>query len=941
MPNVKAKTKESEPKGSLYQQFDSAIRATPELSEKIKAEALHRIKTDGLPQSFEVCKYGIKILYRNPDGTQLKYTSQRIERLNKSRSTSYHSETEFQYYRYRLSNSLINAGGFDLKYCSPPKYETGMDSPVFFTDTAIEAYKKGKKGGTVFATEGEAKGAVLSQNGIEAISFAGISMFKLDYNLKQQLTKRKYDNFVLIYDADFERLGKTNGFARPTQFLDSALKCFFDVKQFCQSEGLPIPNFYICTGKNESEGKGIDDVILKHKNTALDALKSLCSNFLLSIDQIHHDKILLNCSRFFGFLTDSRKYADRVFYAGAGEYLEDIADANNLTLNDFKNKIVIAPTGIGKSSQIRSFASKEFIIVAVPTNALQKDFEREAKAKGIDIFIFTSDTYKQQIEAEDKPLSGRKFIVTTYHSFEVLLDVLGSDAGKYNLIVDEAHNFTSSAKVDFIYNQLYCLAKSFRLFKSVILFTATDLPYFADTLHFEKWVFIVPSKIKKDILYYKNGKSKYTTAAKAATEAAANGALPLIVLNDKKGGLDKLKRNLDNYKTEFQTFNADTKKEEHHSKLLATGNVNAKLMVATSVIKEGINIYDAREHICLIIITPMHAAELEQFAARFRLAKSITIILLADPEKIDYKAYMSFSNVANREKRKAIAYCKANNEYEIEERKYIGELDTKLTEVLPVRFDDVSNEYEFCPLLLANRVFQIESWMQNKNPLLMLKYLQQFGWECGKTNTNDEGELVSVKLLNFKIDPADVQLSEPTDLTDFLEAVEQLKGSQCPLETAKEGENIYFPLFIELAENINPTIEDPTAKALKVFEDTAGVKSELDKLKRQLAFKKLGEKICEGKKTGIAGGRYKGLKAIEQIINAFCAKDLELSAKEVRELYILTTANTALFEYSDLSTMRNDRILKNLSRFLKYESFKAKRGGKTVSLYRFEIVDWL
>jgi hypothetical protein len=75
-------------KKPLFQLFDELIKNNLVLAEKIKFQALTRIERDNLPTSvFKVTKYGIKILYRLPDGRPYNFTNQKIEQSRSNRKT--------------------------------------------------------------------------------------------------------------------------------------------------------------------------------------------------------------------------------------------------------------------------------------------------------------------------------------------------------------------------------------------------------------------------------------------------------------------------------------------------------------------------------------------------------------------------------------------------------------------------------------------------------------------------------------------------------------------------------------------------------------------------------------------------------------------------------------------------------------------------------------
>jgi hypothetical protein len=930
-------------KKPLFHLFDELIKNNLVLAEKIRHQAQTRIERDNLPASiFKVTKYGIKILYRLPNGRPYNFTNQKIAQSRANRKTvGIETVLEYQFCRYRISDALIEQSNFDGKYISQSKYITGVSNLPFFTDAAINAYKVNKQGGTIYFTEGEAKAAQMSLNGLETVGFGGIGMFALNSVLIEYLLLRKPDNIVLIYDADYKKLGNKYKYARPMAFFDSAARFLSELKQLFLNEDR-LPNFNICTGKNELHGKGVDDVLMAHQDAAVTALNSLQSNFLFRIEQINADTIFRSCTGFFDIMADSRKYTDRIFQGNEGEYLANILNRYSIEFSELKNKVIIAPVGIGKSFVQRSIAAHERTIIAVPTLALQKDFEREATKHGIDSYLFNSDKY-----SKDDKIEKSSFIIVTYKSFHHLVSELGNNVILYNLIVDECHNFTSSTAIDFMHSNLSSILHNVKKFKSYTLFTATDLPVFASELQLEKWIFTIPTKIQKQIQFFDKGENQYNTAAQIAAATAKNGNLPLIVLNNKGKGLSKLKRALNPYKTDYQFFNADTKEENHHIELLSTGKLKTNLMIATNVFKEGVNIYNTVEHVVLISVAspgvpPMHAAEMEQFAARFRLAKSVTIIVLVDQENIKFDYTFSFANNANIGHQNAVLTCNGNNQHEPHELEFLGKLNSKLTQNEAIIFNDIKKQWQFCPLLLGNNVFKAESEMQRVNPLLLLRYLEKYGWQC---NDSTDTEILIRSAENLEYQEPEQPGEEPLSSQElFNEAMLELESNE-PITTAEigaeKGENPFYSLYLDILKAVDCISRnnnlDAAKLALEILKETEGRTSDVNTLKRRLNFKWFLAELVARKKT-------KGTDAYRKTI-AKIAKVLTdsngLTAHQVRFLYTDTIKGTIIEEKRDLEVLRNDRILKNLTRFLDYSYVKEKREGKTVKIYYFTVVDWI
>jgi hypothetical protein len=370
-------------------------------------------------------------------------------------------------------------------------------------------------------------------------------------------------------------------------------------------------------------------------------------------------------------------------------------------------------------------------------------------------------------------------------------------------------------------------------------------------------------------------------------------------------------------------------------------------MVSTSVIKEGVNIYNTTDNIVLVLISspgtpPMHAAEIEQFAARFRLAKSVNIIVLVDKEKLKFDYTFSFSNKANLGYQNAVSVCENNNQHEEHEREFYGKLDSKFTQSEAVTYNDNKKEFQFCPLLLANNVFRAESEMQRINPMLLIKYLEKFNWRCNDSSGTDVMIHSAEKLEYQKPEAAEITVSE--SIEQFNEAMFDLENNE-PITTseakAETSENPFYSLFLKLFEayecNIDTSTTDAANGALERLRKTEGKIDKVNILKRQLSFRRDLAELMARQKTK---GNIKVKKAIYNILQAFTSTD-GFTAQQVRDIYIKTVSITDFGNNRDLSVLRNDRILKNLTRFFDYTVKVVKVDKRKVKLYYFETVVWI
>jgi hypothetical protein len=338
----------------------------------------------------------------------------------------------------------------------------------------------------------------------------------------------------------------------------------------------------------------------------------------------------------------------------------------------------------------------------------------------------------------------------------------------------------------------------------------------------------------------------------------------------------------------------------------------------------------------------MHAAEIEQFAARFRLAKSVTIIVLVDKENIKFDYTFSFANNANIGRQNAVSTCNGNNQHEPHELEFLGKLNAKLTQNEAIIFNDVKKQWQFCPLLLANNVFKSESEIQRVNPLLLLRYLERYGWQC---NDSTDTEILIRSAKNLEYQEPEQPGEEPLSSQElFIEAMLELETNE-PITTAETAaetsENPFYSLYLDVFKAVDCISKknnlDAARLALEILKETEGKTSDVNTLKRRLSFKWFLAELYAREKTNGANSHRKTIGKIAKVLT----DSNGLTAHQVRQLYIDTVLGTKISYDRDLSVLRNDRILKNFTRFLDYSVNKEKREGKTVKIYYFTFVNWI
>lgn len=109
---------------------------------------------------------------------------------------------EIDYCRYRMYRKFKTIK--HAKYLSPKRDKKLSPDYIslYFPSTIRSKYQKSEKITTLYITEGEFKAIVACNNGIDCISFAGISTFQLIEELKELILRCGVENIVLLYDND-------------------------------------------------------------------------------------------------------------------------------------------------------------------------------------------------------------------------------------------------------------------------------------------------------------------------------------------------------------------------------------------------------------------------------------------------------------------------------------------------------------------------------------------------------------------------------------------------------------------------------------------------------------------------------------------------------------------------------------------------------------------
>ena len=245
-----------------------------------------RIGALGLSQKEAATRYGFT---SSPDGDLLlaafRYSGARVEYIPKDRQRAFrnlqkrkttgetHEHSYFQQYaRRRLHPEHLASWQQDFatgrtdsapaKYLAPP----GETVPPFPMPAAREAYQQGFTGGPVVFVEGEIKAAALDRVGVESVAFGGLSLYRLDSETRDYITRRRPDSILVLYDGDAldVRLDSNTGnltSKRRQDFYQSARRFtgqLFDLLAEIDHSA----KVYWCAVNPDHQEKGADDLLV-------------------------------------------------------------------------------------------------------------------------------------------------------------------------------------------------------------------------------------------------------------------------------------------------------------------------------------------------------------------------------------------------------------------------------------------------------------------------------------------------------------------------------------------------------------------------------------------------------------------------------------------------------------------------------------------------------
>lgn len=667
--------------------------------------------------------WGNKLSYK-PKGQKWTILSQRIRYNDDNRFPIFNDskrKTELSA-KYRSAKGSKNKPFFNglFSYYIKPLLKKGHSKAE-----VIEILKpKFKK---IAITEGEFKAFIGCKNGFPTIGVSGIH--NAVKTIKKTVHKDTTKEFQITTDANFlpellefmrmfevqEVMLLMDNDAFDNQHKPNRAKSFFGaVRNFwfaIKNANLKMTFAFI---KEEAPGKGLDDLILavKWSRVAVRAnIEQIPIKAYSDIEKLQ-----------FSFAESTKDYP--IFFSGNHEVIQLEKDqklSDGLSIEQTYNKIVIAPTGSGKTYLVNT--CDDWMIIVCPTTGLCENVANEYGA-----YYFNA---KERLEFDwDMDNMSRKFIAVTYDSFKKLTTFLAGYEYKFRVFIDEAHNFTLAANYRLrALNEVVELSKKY---KSTTLLTGTFIPCFHPSIAQMPIVEVKIPRIEINANLLECA-DVLKSAQFLAQESIKNKRFPLILFNSKKseGRLGTLKAFLRDY--DFAFFNADTKQEQDWKQIASKGIIasNYQGMCVTSVLKEGNNIYNEYDF-DIIIIGNFHSSEIEQFCRRPRKPKSVTIYKLVGQDRPEQDSSKSIYGLGANLLYKSIATCNELNTddsiaTELIEKEFLAR---QAIAALPIKLNQ-DNEYETDYLRLSNFAFQLDTTQENRNLKFLQNRLAAYGINLG------------------------------------------------------------------------------------------------------------------------------------------------------------------------------------------------------------------
>lgn len=462
-------------------------------------------------------------------------------------------------------------------------------------------------------------------------------------------------------------------------------------------------------------------------------------------------------------------------------------------------KLLIAPTGSGKTWLIETIEGKKIIVC--PTVALVENVKEEYPSA----VPFTGSD--RDVDA----VRDAEFIATTYASFKRLAEVLDDKRGQFHVVVDEGHAFTSSTSAAYQLKQLTDVLTEGQTFKTFTIVTGTYLYNHHPVLRgMERIEVRIPQQ--KKTFEFVTATDVLKTAAQRIKASVAAGRFPLVLFNNKSedGLLGTLKTLMDGTPG-LRFFNANTKTDTEFQQIIKAGNIPEGItgLITTSVLKEGNNIYN-QEDFDIIVVGAFHPSAIQQFSSRPRNAKSVHVAIIRSARREVATAGFDFRKTATWMEETNQQLCdELNTQDGLFTDQYRAEFKARqAVNNNPIFFDRGTLTYQVDFLALSYQAFNMERTAMNRNDSLMVAALESYGMTHQGITTDTTKQTAAEKQTAHQ----ERQLAKEQKAAAYTEVLADLATEDAPLAIAESE-------MKSNAHNLTPAQRDVYGR----FEQLAGI----------------------------------------------------------------------------------------------------------------------
>lgn len=619
-----------------------------------------------------------------------------------------------------------------------PKYKTSKKTPnqpflngLFIFDL--------KPDGTLWIVEGEKKAIAGCSIGLPMVGISGIhnaveterenlTPLQVYEGKKASVIKSMFLPLLLeyiereevrtiYYLLDNDCFDNKGNLSRARSFF-SAIKYF---KMACDRAGTNMNLAYIAD--KSPDAKGLDDLLLKNNYDTSSLKDDIKIYELFSERQMKKLEIAFATS----------VLGQEVFIPEVE--IEHTTTANRKLLSilskpsDLLSYNNIIPTGAGKTyttAQIR-----DYIIISTPTKALASNIAGE-----YDAIRYQSSTKRDLVELLSSGSTDKFMISVTYDSLPnlvALIDSIETDTGikveDFNLVIDEAHNFTASSNRGYRLKAMNRIISVLPRFKSFSSLSGTYLPNLSPELNRYpiRRVNLPLSDISGEI---RACADTLKATAYLIEESIECGRFPVVLFNHK--GKDSSLGSLMTYLSQVEGlkfFNSDTKNDQGWKELTSKGILKEGIrgIVTTSVLKEGNNILNNYKY-DFILVGSYHVTEWAQFVRRARRPKDVTVTWVISKNKaLGEDSNDNFYSLAPQSIYKyADMIIKMTEVYEANRYVKLEHIGRSIIGGTPIRYDKEKREFYIDWLELSNIIYLEEKRIQNGSPERIIRDLTEF-----------------------------------------------------------------------------------------------------------------------------------------------------------------------------------------------------------------------